>query len=245
MEQISMFGAIESRYGLPAGYLGRTYQIESGGNPNAQNPNSSAGGGFQFIDSTARAYGLADKTDLAASADAAARLARDNAAALRRVLGRDPTAAELYLAHQQGGGGASALLANPNARAADIVGAEAVRLNGGRADMTAGEFAGLWLGKFGGKGGKAASGGMEADGAGRIDRNPARLAWAYANGKMTPEDAALYEKGMADGAFPKVEKPTQPNPLDTYAATAMRPRQPFQLTPLATVQATNPAFGRV
>lgn len=146
---LDMFGTLESQYGLPRGYLGQTYQIESGGNPYAQNPNSSAGGGFQFIDSTARQYGLTDKSNLGASADAAARLARDNAAQLRRVLGREPTAAELYLAHQQGGGGASALLANPNAPAVDIVGADAVRLNGGNANMTAGEFANLWLGKFG------------------------------------------------------------------------------------------------
>lgn len=150
MSVLGNFGGLESQYGLPAGYLDRTYQIESAGNPNAQNPKSSAGGGFQFIDSTARQYGLTDKTDLAASADAAARLARDNAAQLRGVLGREPTAAELYLAHQQGGGGASALLANPNAPAVDIVGADAVRLNGGNANMTAGEFANLWLGKFGG-----------------------------------------------------------------------------------------------
>lgn len=142
------FAAVEAQYGLPAGYLDRTYIIESGGNPNAQNPNSSAGGGFQFIDSTARAYGLTNKFDLDAAADAAARLAVDNQAILRRTLGRDPTAAELYLAHQQGGGGAAKLLANPDARAVDIVGAEAVRLNGGNTNMTAGQFAGLWINKF-------------------------------------------------------------------------------------------------
>jgi hypothetical protein len=146
----SQFGGIESQYSLPPGYLDRTYEVESGRNPNARNPNSSAGGGFQFIDSTARAYGLTDKTDLGASADAAARLARDNSAQLRAVLGREPTAAELYLAHQQGGAGAAKLLSNPNARAVDIVGFDAVRLNGGDANMTAGEFASKWTGKFGG-----------------------------------------------------------------------------------------------
>jgi hypothetical protein len=145
----SQFGGIESQYSLPPGYLDRTYEVESGRNPNARNPNSSAGGGFQFIDSTARAYGLTDKTDLGASADAAARLARDNSAQLRAVLGREPTAAELYLAHQQGGAGAAKLLSNPNARAVDIVGFDAVRLNGGDANMTAGEFASKWTGKFG------------------------------------------------------------------------------------------------
>lgn len=160
------FGAVETQYNLPAGYLDRTFQIESGGNPNAQNPNSSAGGGFQFIDSTAKQYGLTDKTDLNASTDAAARLAVDNRQALRRVLGRDPTAAELYLAHQQGGGGAAKLLANPDARAVDIVGRDAVMLNGGNENMTAGQFAQKWTGKFGGQdraAGQVAGGGSGMD----------------------------------------------------------------------------------
>lgn len=147
------FAGYEQQYGLPEGYLGRTAYIESRGNPRAQNPNSSAAGLFQFIDSTAAQYGLSDPFDPTASADAAARLARDNAAQLRRALGREPTAAELYLAHQQGGGGASALLSNPNAKAADIVGLDAVRLNGGRPDMTAGEFASLWISKYEASGG--------------------------------------------------------------------------------------------
>jgi len=139
------FGAYERKYGLPEGYLGRTAWIESKGNPAAQNPNSSAGGLFQFVDETAQQYGLTNRFDPAAATDAAARLARDNAATLRRVLGRDPTAAELYLAHQQGGAGAAKLLANPDARAVDIVGADAVRLNGGDEGMSAGEFANLWI----------------------------------------------------------------------------------------------------
>ncbi len=141
--------AREQQYGLPSGYLGRTAQIESGGNPNAQNPNSSAGGAFQFIDSTAKQYGLTNKFDPNASADAAARLAADNKRQLTAALGREPTAGELYLAHQQGGGGASKLLANPNARAVDVVGVDAVRLNGGSLNETSGQFASRWVGKFG------------------------------------------------------------------------------------------------
>jgi hypothetical protein len=69
---------------------------------------------------------------------------------------------------------------------------------------------------------------IEGDGAGRTDRNPARLAWAYANGKMTPEDAAIYERGMSEGMFPAAQKPQMPDPMEVYAATAMRPRAPFQ-----------------
>lgn len=145
-----LFASTEQSYGLPTGFLGRVAQIESSMNPRAQNPRSSAGGLFQFIDSTARQYGLQDRFDPAQATDAAARLARDNADRLRNALGRDPTAGELYLAHQQGGGGAARLLANPSARAADIVGARAVTLNGGTPDMTAGQFAQRWIGRVDG-----------------------------------------------------------------------------------------------
>ena len=66
---------------------------------------------------------------------------------MRSVLGREPTVGEMYLAHQQGLGGARRLLGNPNADAASLVGGEAVRLNGGRSGMTAAEFASIWTGR--------------------------------------------------------------------------------------------------
>jgi hypothetical protein len=191
---MSGFTRYEAQYGLPEGYLERTAQIESGGNPNAQNPNSSAGGLFQFIDSTAAQYGLQNKFDPAAATDAAARLAADNAAHLRGVLGREPTAAELYLAHQQGAGGAARLLANPNAKAAEIVGADAVRLNGGDLNMTAGEFASKWLGKFGGGGGGSAGGAVPS---GPVDpmTDPyvQRLMQVMAMPGLTPEQRSVVE----------------------------------------------------
>ncbi len=139
--------AAANRYGLDPNAMRAIAYIESRGNPNAKNPNSSAGGLYQFIDGTAKQYGLQDRYDPNQAADAGARLARDNTAHLRRVLGREPTAGELYLAHQQGAGGATKLLRDPNARAVDIVGADAVRLNGGNANMSAGEFAQLWTNK--------------------------------------------------------------------------------------------------
>lgn len=122
-------------------------QLESSGDPSAKNPNSSAGGLFQFIDGTARQYGLNNRFDPVASSDAGARLLRDNRQALRGGLGREPTIGELYLAHQQGAAGALGLLKNPNAKAAGIVGAKAVSLNGGTAQMAAADFAKLWTAK--------------------------------------------------------------------------------------------------
>jgi hypothetical protein len=142
------FSTLEAENGLPQGYLERTAFIESRGNPSAKNPKSSAGGLFQFIDSTAKQYGVRDKFNPVQATDGAVDLAVDNMRILTAALGREPTAAELYLAHQQGGEGARRLLSNPNAKAVDIVGAEAVRLNGGNINMTANEFASLWLDKF-------------------------------------------------------------------------------------------------
>jgi hypothetical protein len=136
-------------HGVPAATLQRIAQLESGGNTNAQNPNSSARGPFQFIDSTAQQYGLTDPTDPVASADAAARLIGDNAKVLRQTLGREPNEAELYLAHQQGATGASKLLTNPEAPAIQVVGRDAVLLNGGNENMTAGQFADMWMQRAG------------------------------------------------------------------------------------------------
>ena len=137
------------KHGVPVSAMVNTAGIESNFNPSAKNPNSSAGGLYQFIDSTAKNYHLANKFDPVQSADAAARLMKDNSTYLFKALGRVPSDGELYLAHQQGAGGAAKLLSNPNALAKDVVGSEAVRLNGGSPDMTAGDFAGLWTNKLG------------------------------------------------------------------------------------------------
>lgn len=142
------FTTLEVENGLPQGFLERTAFLESRGNPSAKNPKSSAGGLFQQTDGNAKDYGVKDRFDPVQSTDGAVDFAVDNMRILTRALGRKPTAAELYLAHQQGGEGARRLLSNPNAKAVDIVGADAVRLNGGNVDMTASEFASLWLDKF-------------------------------------------------------------------------------------------------
>jgi hypothetical protein len=74
-------------------YLSALYEAESGRNPLAKNPNSSAEGGFQFIKATAKAVGLEDPKDLAQSLIAVKKL-RD--ADVQRF-GDDPK--KLYAAH--------------------------------------------------------------------------------------------------------------------------------------------------
>lgn len=128
----------------------RTAQLESGGNTNAKNPNSSAGGLFQFIDSTAKQYGLGDRFNPHQAADAAARLTADNAAFLKKKLGREPTGPELYLAHQQGAQGAINILSNPNASAMGAVGEKAISLNGGSGGMSSRQFSQKWEDRYNG-----------------------------------------------------------------------------------------------
>lgn len=139
--------AAARKYGLDSDMLMTIADIESKFNPNAKNPGSSASGLFQFVKDTARQYGLTDPFDPYANADAGARFIRDNIMGLQKALGRKPTTGEIYLAHQQGLGGATALLSNPNASAASIVGRNAIRLNGGRFGMSAGQFAQIWTNK--------------------------------------------------------------------------------------------------
>lgn len=129
-------------------YMQTVAQLESGGNPTAENPNSSATGLYQFTDPVAAEYGLTDPTDPVASTDAMKSLTADNYAALSKSLGRAPTEPELYLAHQQGATGAAKLLSDPDAPAVDVLGKKQVLNNGGNANMTAGDFANMWQGKY-------------------------------------------------------------------------------------------------
>jgi hypothetical protein len=153
-----MWAEFERRAGLPQGYFRRLAEVESSLDPNAKNPNSTASGLFQFLRDTAKQYGVANPMNPIEATQGAFRYTIDAVNRLRRVLGREPTAGEIYLAHQQGAGGASNLLRNPERLASEVVGRDAVRLNGGNPDtMTAGQFANMWIRKFeGGSGGAPA-----------------------------------------------------------------------------------------
>lgn len=154
-------------------YYDRLAKVESGGDPLAKNPKSSAKGRYQFINSTAKQYGL-DKYDFGtpeytqAEDQAVRKLTQDNYDFLKTKLNREPTHGELYLAHQQGAGGAEAILtADPTQKAIDALGVDQVLNNGGNEDITLGEFQKKWTSKFGDNNGQndgqvriADSGGM-------------------------------------------------------------------------------------
>lgn len=142
-----LFADMERKYNLPAGYLNRTYQIESNSGQNLFNKQSGAAGPFQFIPKTAKEYGLSNPYDINASTEAAARLAANNRSALEASGIKDPSAAHLYLAHQQGATGAANLL-NSDKSAGSVVGNNAVAWNGGKPDQTGNDFANGIINKF-------------------------------------------------------------------------------------------------
>lgn len=157
----ALFDQNEQKYGLPQGYLSTTAGIESNFDPNARNK-SGAAGLMQFMPQTAAEYGI-NPMDPVQSTEGAARLAANNARMFTQALGRPPSTGELYLMHQQGGQGGIALLSNPEAPAASIVGAQAVAQNGGDPrSMTAGQFAHMWISKAGGNAPGGPSGGAPA-----------------------------------------------------------------------------------
>ncbi|UWQ55993.1 transglycosylase SLT domain-containing protein [Leisingera caerulea] len=116
---------------------------------NIRSTKSSAAGPMQFVTKTAKHYGLDDPMDAEANIHAGARLLRDNAAALRRALGREPSPFELYMAHMQGVGGYLKLLQGGSAQASGLVGRREIAYNTTRsADASANDFLEEWRGKF-------------------------------------------------------------------------------------------------
>lgn len=99
---------------VPSGYAQRTFQIESGGNPNAVTGSYSGLGQFSKV--LEKRYGINDqnRSDPAVQTRALSMENAENHDALTRALGHEPTPADYYLAHQQGVGGAIAHLSQPN-----------------------------------------------------------------------------------------------------------------------------------
>ncbi len=115
-------------------------------NPATKNPTSSATGHFQIIDSTWKDLGGTDQDrfDSGRQIDLGLQNIKQATSALTKDLGQQPQPWQVYLAHQQGIAGATALLhADPNASAASVVGnPDAITLNmpGATKDTTVAQF---------------------------------------------------------------------------------------------------------
>lgn len=220
----SVVTAAGNKYGISPEYMARTFQIESGGNPNAYNAQSKAAGPFQFVPSTGAKYlNGASPFDVAGSADAAARLASDNKAALTQALGRSPSDAELYLAHQQGAQGAAKLLTNPNARAGDLVGNSAILSNGGNPNAPASAFTNLWATKFNGGVGRSIPTAATAP-----NVTPVAPAGPAIPGSVAPLAVAALTPQPSPNAPPPSQAgvPLQPAPTPIPNAAPATPVQP-------------------
>lgn len=101
--------------GLDPAMMRRFAQIESGGSPGAAI--GSYKGLFQMSDAEFAKYGGGNIWSAEDNANAAARKIKAEAAAFKAKYGRDPTATDLYMQHQQGVAGYAAHMANPNAPA--------------------------------------------------------------------------------------------------------------------------------
>lgn len=119
--------------------------VESGGDPNAENPNSSASGVGQFLDSTWVQTIRQHRPDIAAGKSAAQLIALKKDRKLGREMtrayqldnadylanrGEATTPGNIYLAHFLGPGGAvNTLKADPNTPIVDVVGQDVVNAN--------------------------------------------------------------------------------------------------------------------
>lgn len=202
------YSKLEQSRGLPAGFLAKTRAIESSNGTRLQNPNSSAGGPFQFIDKTAQAMKLNNRFDEYESAEKAADLAAQNAKIFRARTGRDPDGPDLYGLHQQGPKGYVDLV---NGKAP---GGDAQALNGGNGLNASG-----FLGKIRGLYDKAVVKNVD----GYVPpENPVTAAMARpspgANRGQGPTVANAQAIVAANAPAPEVQGPTAPTPEQAAAA---------------------------
>jgi len=186
---------------------------ESGGNPDAKNPNSSASGVGQFINSTwidtlskhrpdliegkSPDEILALKSDPQLSRDMTAAYAADNAGILSKA-GLPVTPGSTYLAHFAGPQGAIGLLsADPNTPAAAILGPKVVAANKFLTGMTAGDVANWAARKVGGA-----------------------APLAIAGPTSSPQPQAAPQP-------PQSQQPTQPAPQPQYGQSSPQPLPNF------------------
>lgn len=108
--------------GMNPSFVERVVMVESGGNPNARNPNSSASGLFQFTNGTWKdmvnrygtetGIGLKDKNNPEANMIFGTLFLRDNALKLQSYLNREPNEGEVYASHVLGVNGFKKLAKN-------------------------------------------------------------------------------------------------------------------------------------
>jgi hypothetical protein len=191
-------------------YSDLVVQNESGGDANATNPNSSASGLGQFINSTwvsllrnhrpdlADGKSDADLIGLKSDPDLNKQMidayASDNSNILSKN-GIQPTPGNTYLAHFAGPGGAvSVLKADPSASAASILGPQVAKANPFLQNMTAGDLVAWASRKMGTSGAGASTGAPQAASA------PTQGVLAVQTGQPAAKGPGILNSSNDDGA---------------------------------------------
>lgn len=229
---------------------------ESGGNAYAQNPNSSAGGLGQFIDSTwlsmlqkhrpdlvegkSPQELLALKSDPALSREMTDAYAADNQAILSKN-GAPVTPGSTYLAHFAGPQGAvSVLNSDPNAPVSAILGDAAVKANPFLRGMTAGDLR-AWADRKMGGGNEAPQAAQPTQVASAAPATPAAgipIAPQAQSAPIFPKNppVAPQQAGAAPSYFGQMPADGQPPPFNLLMPP---PRRPIDLSRLqAALQAS-------
>jgi hypothetical protein len=234
-------GSFGSSYGMSSappsgGYQGTLGGFESGNNPRAVNPQSGAGGEFQFMPQTwaevrAKHPDLQlPETPMQASpqqqAAAEARFRDSNARTLQGA-GIPPTPANLYLAHRAGAQGAQTLLkADPNAPMAAVVPPAWIAQNPDMQGKTVGQFVQMAQQRFPGGGQPAQSVNVQATPPGGGGQ-PLTINMPGPGGMP---------QGSADGRPPAPSPQGLPSPVMTAQAPPQAPAIPDVPRPRPTPQ---------
>lgn len=233
----------------------RIIGVESGGNPYARNPRSSAAGPGQFIDSTwlsmiqkyrpdlagmDRATLLSMKSDPALSREMTQAYADENASGLKAA-GFDANPGNTYLAHFAGLGGAKTVLgADPSTPVAGLLDASAVAANPFLKNMTAGDLVNWAAGKVGSSDGAAAPlpapvnvASLPVAGSGPSGTPPAGLLAPTPDQTQDPaaDPYAQMMKGLLAPSQPAASQPKQQDPLGLLADDGLLAQRPRQFQP--------------
>lgn len=126
--------------GVRPEYLLNLLMVESSGNVNARSKKSTAKGGYQLINKTAKALKVKNPYDLADATKGVIELTKQHEQFWIQKFGRKPSDAELYLVHQQGVSNTAKLLKHKKQLAIKIIGKSSVLNNGGNVNMTSQQF---------------------------------------------------------------------------------------------------------
>lgn len=221
-------------------YFSNIRAAESGGNPNAKNPKSSATGLYQFTDGTwdavAKAHpqlGLTPdgRRDPRQQEAAIRAFTADNARSLASA-GIEPTGGNLYAAHFLGAGGARNVLTQPDsAPVAAIVGQGVVKANPFLARMTVGDFK-RWTAS---KGGNDTLDGGEGEDQLRDtwgQPDPQRIGHGINTQTGAPASFSQPDPARYGGAAPTGNRLPQPNAMPQFnPMMAQGPMGPQSLPP--------------